>query len=82
MNIRRSKILNQECRDRLRKNWIEPQYGSVASFAKAVKISKNAMYDILNGKYYPRVKHYLKMCECLNVDPWLMQTFLPEISDD
>lgn len=81
MNVKRSKLIDQDSRDKLRKNWIEPQYGSVSEFAKAIGISKNAMYDILNGKYYPRVKHYLRMCEYLNIDPWLMQTFLPDINN-
>lgn len=81
MNIKRNKLIDQDSRDKLRKHWIEPQYGSVAEFAKVVGISRNAMYDILNGKYYPRVKHYLRMCEYLNIDPWLMQTFLPDINN-
>lgn len=80
MNVRKCPKWDQDARDNLRKKWIEPKYGSVAEFASAIGISRNAMYDILNGKYYPRVKHYLKMCEYLGIDPWLMQTFLPEIN--
>lgn len=79
MNIEKSKSTDQMQRDKLRKK-IEGYYGSVAEFAKEVGISRNSMYDILNGKYYPRVKHYLVMCECLHIDPWLMQTFLPEVN--
>ena len=81
MNIKRNSVIDQGSRDKLRKHWIVPQYGSVSEFAKAIGISRNSMYDILNGKYYPRVKHYLKMCECLNIDPWLMQSFLPDINN-
>ena len=82
VNIRKCKAFDQDARDKLLKHWIEPQYGSVSAFAAAIGISRNSMYDILNGKYYPRVKHYLKMCEYLNIDPWLMQTFLPDLSND
>lgn len=74
MRIRKEVIFLDN--DRFRK-LILMNFLSVSDFAKAVGISRNSVYDILAGRYYPRVNHYLKMCELLNVDPWTLRLYLP-----
>lgn len=53
-------------------------YPSISAFANDVGISRNAMYDFLNGKYQLRIKHFMKMCELLPLDVWALYAYIDD----